>query len=198
MKKKSDKSNLIISIAFVLFLLLLSVSATYAFFTRRVEATGEKTVGQVITGVLDIDFETNEYIYNKDTHLINDSERFEKADKTTFSIQRSSDSTVDNVSYDLYLDIIELPNELKSKYVKWELYDTDNPNNNLKPISEGNFDNIGDIKEIKLNSARIDLKKTDNHKYTLYMWLSYSDTELQNAFLQKELQVKVTAKAYTY
>lgn len=198
MKDRKEKSNIVISIAFVLCLLLLGISATYAFFTRRVETTGERTEGSVISGVLDIDFNTNEYIYNENTQLINDSEKYDKADKTVFSIQRNSTATVDNIAYNLYLDIIELPNELKSKYVKWELYDTNNPDSTIKPIAEGNFDNIGDVKEIQLNQTRIDLPKNENHNYTLYMWLSYSDTELQNDFLQKELQVKVTVKAYTY
>ena len=198
MEKNTDRKYIIISIIFVLFLLLVGISATYAFFTRRVESSGEKTKSEVLTGVLDIDFITNKYIHNTNTKLINDEDIFEKADKSMFTIQRSVESTVDNVFYNLYLDILILPEEFKSKYVKWALYDTDNPDNTFVPISKGTFENIGNIKKIQLNQTSIDLQKNDKHNYTLYMWLSYSDTENQNYLLEKELEVKISAEAVTY
>lgn len=196
--KKNSGSNLILSIALVLCLLLLGISATYAFFTRKIEGNGEKTNTKVISGVLSIDFKTNKYINSNNTHLIKDSEIFEKADKSEFSIKRNTNSTVDNVAYNLYLELINLPDEFKSKYVKWALYDSINPSNNHTPIANGNFENIGELKKIQLNQARIELSKTDIHNYTLFVWLSYSETELQNELLSKTLHIKVATEAFTY
>ena len=178
--------------------MIIGISATYAFFTRRVEAPKEKTQSTVLSGVLDIDFNTNKYIHNTSTKLINDDEIFSKADKSEFSIKRSEEATVDNVAYNLYLEITKLDDELKNEHVKWALYNELNPNITSEPISSGNFENIGNIKKIQLNQSKIDLPKNDEHNYTLYIWLSYSDTELQNDFLQKELEVKVTTEAATY
>lgn len=198
MKEKVNKTNIIISVIFVVALLLLAVSATYAFFTRKVESNGEKTNITSMTGVLDIDFATSEYINNNNTYLIKDADIFESADKSTFTIKRTEDTTVDNIAYNLYLDIIELPDEFKNQYVKWALYESDNPNISMNPLSSGNLEKIGDLKKLQLNQTRIDLKEEDVHDYTLYLWLSYSATENQNAFLQKGLKVKVTAEAFTY
>ena len=198
LEKNTDKKYISISIIFVLFLLLVGISATYAFFTRRVESSAEKTKSDVLTGVLDIDFITNKYIHNTNTQLINDEDIFEKADKSMFTIQRSVESTVDNIFYNLHLDILILPEEFKSKYVKWALYNTDNPDSTSVPMSKGTFENIGNIKKIQLNQTSIDLQKNDKHNYTLYMWLSYSDIENQNYLLEKELEVKISAEAVTY
>lgn len=197
-QENNEKKYIILSILFVLALLLIGISATYAFFTRRVEAPKEKTQSNVLTGVLDIDFQTNKYIHNTSTKLINDTEIFTKADKSEFVIKRSENTTVDNVAYNLYLDIIKLDNELKNEHVKWALYKELNPNADSTPISSGNFANIKDIKKIQLNQTKIDLPKNDEHNYTLYIWLSYSETELQNEFLQKELEVKISTEATTY
>ncbi len=198
MKAKEEKKEIVISIIFVLALLLIGISATYAFFSRRIESSKEKTQSNVISGVLDIDFITNKYIHNTQTFLVKDDEIFEKADKSVFTIKRSSESTVDNIKYNLYLDIIVLSEELKSEYVKWALYDTSTPDNNSIAISNGNFKDIGDLTKIQLNQTQIYLPKEDSHDYTLFVWLSYSDTVLQNEFLQKELEVKVSAEAITY
>lgn len=198
MKNNNDKLNLSLSIIFVLGLLLLGISATYAFFTRKIEAPKEKTQSNVLSGVLDIDFLTSKYINNNQTELVIDEEIFQKADKSVFTIKRSDESTVDNVAYNLYLDIINLSEELKSEYVKWSLYNTATPDINSKEISSGNFKNIGDLKRIQINQTKIDLSKEDIHNYTLFIWLSYSDTKLQNELLQKKLEVKVSAEATTY
>lgn len=199
MDEKRKTSNLIFSIVFVCFLLLIGISATYAFFSRRVESNGEETKANVITGVLDIDFETSEYIQNSKTHLVNDEEIFTEADKTVFTVKRAETSTVDNVNYNLYLDILSISKNFKSEYLKWSLYDTESPTSESTPIASGDFKELGDSTRIQLTPKEVDLPKTDTHNYTLYIWLSYSDTELQNELLSNELTTsKISAKVTTW
>lgn len=203
MSEKKNKSNLIFIIVFICFLLLIGISATYAFFARRVESNGEETKANVITGVLDVDFTTSEYIQNSKTYLVKDEEIFTEADKTVFNIKRAEASTVDNVSYNLYLDIIKISENFKSEYLKWALYDNESPNSESTPIASGDFKELGDSKRLQLTTNAINLPKEDIHNYTLYIWLSYSDTELQNELLSNELitseiSAKVTTWAVTY
>lgn len=198
MTKKRDLGNIILSIAFVLCLLLLGVSATYAYFNKGLKSNGENTSTNVTTGVLSVDFSTSKYINNINTQLIEDKNIFKEADKTAFTIKRNELSTVDTTEYNIYLDIIKLPDALKSKHVKWALYNDANPDENKNPLSTGNFENIGDLKKIQLNQTKINLPKNSTHEYTLYLWLSYSATDNQNEFLQQELHVKVETEAYTY
>lgn len=199
MDEKRKTSNLIFSIVFVCFLLLIGISATYAFFSRRVESNGEETKANVITGVLDIDFETSEYIQNSKTNLVKDEEIFTEADKTIFTVKRAETSTVDHVNYNLYLDILSISENFKSEYLKWALYDTASPTSESTPIASGDFKKLGDSTRMKLTPKEVDLPKTDIHNYTLYIWLSYSDTELQNELLSNELTTsKISAKVTTW
>lgn len=203
MDEKRKTSNLVFSIVFVCFLLLISISATYAFFSRRVESNGEESNANVITGVLDIDFETSEYIQNSKTYLVKDEEIFNEADKTVFTVKRAETSTVDNISYNLYLDILKISENFKSEYLKWALYDNESPTSESIPLANGDFKELGTSTRIQLTPKEVNLPKSDIHSYTLYIWLSYSDTELQNELLSNELttsriSAKVTTWAVTY
>lgn len=195
---KSDKRNIIISIVFVVCLLLIGISATYAFFSRKVIKNGEDSKTNVQTGVLNVDFLTNEYINNSKAELIEDSEIFTKADKSEFTVKESEESTADNVRYNLYLDIENISDEFKSEYVKWALYNESNPTSESVALSHGNFKDIGDLTKIKLNQTNIELLENETHSYTLYLWLSYSETDNQNELLQKRINVKVSVEAATY
>lgn len=203
MKTNKNSSSLLLIIIFVCLLLVVGISATYAFFSRNVQSNGEETKTNVVTGLLDVNFTTSEYIKNNKTHLVKDEEIFTEADKTVFSVKRSDAATVDNISYKLYLDILKISENFKSEYLKWSLYDIENPTANDIPINSGDFENIGDSTRLELTLNTIDLPKEDNHVYTLFVWLSYSETELQNELLSNELNTsefstKVTTWAVTY
>lgn len=197
MNEKKDNSNLLRSILVVCLVLLLGVSLTYAYFVRKVESNGSDTKTEVISGMIDVDFETTEYINNSDTWLINDSEVISKGDKNVFSVKRGANSTVDDVFYNIYMTNISITNNLKSSYFKWRLYNVENPTIDTAAVAEGNFSSIGNNTKIQLNQAKINLPDGINHKYVLYVWISNDNNIIQNEMLEGTFEAKILIEAAT-
>lgn len=192
----NSKKNILYSVIIVLCVLLIGIALSYAFFTKKINANGEKSNAKVITGNLDVLLTTSKYINNTMVDLIDDADIFTKADKTTFNVKKAETSTVDNLSYDIYLVDINMDEELKSEDLKWALYDKDEPTAADVPIANGNFFQL-DKAELQLNQSRIELSSTDVHNYTLYIWLSNNENNLQNDLLNKKFSAKVSVRAIT-
>ena len=198
MAKETKKRNHLFLNAILIFLWLFLVGGlSYAYFSISFEKNKENTKATVIAGKLDVDFETSEYISNKNTWLINDEEIFTKSDKTVFTVKRSEQSTVEDIYYNIYIDELNITDNLKHADVKWRLYDVENPTSETKVVAEGNFENIGDITNIQLNQARIYLPEEDTHTYTLYMWFSNDKSENQLELLNGNLSCKIKLLAIT-
>ena len=114
----NSKKNILYSVIIVLCVLLIGIALSYAFFTKKINANGEKSNAKVITGNLDVLLTTSKYINNTMVDLIDDADMFTKADKTTFNVKKAETSTVDNLSYDIYLVDINMDEELKSEDLK--------------------------------------------------------------------------------
>ena len=198
MKKKTKKRNHLVLNAFLIFLWLFLIGGlSYAYFSISFEKNKENTKAKVIAGKLDVDFETSEYISNKNTWLINDEEIFTKSDKTVFTVTRSEQSTVKDIYYNVYIDELNITDNLKHADVKWRLYDVENPTSETIYVAEGNFDNIGNITNIQLNQARIYLPEEETHTYTLYMWFSNDKNENQLELLNGNLSCRIKLLAIT-
>ncbi|MBQ4583599.1 MAG: hypothetical protein IJA94_01740 [Bacilli bacterium] len=198
MEKKNKKTNHLVLNALLIFLWLFLVGGlSYAYFSISFEKNKENTKAKAIAGKLDVDFETSEYISNKNTWLINDEEIFTKSDKTLFTVKRSEQSTVDDIYYNIYIDELNITDNLKHADVKWRLYNEENPTIETQVMAEGNFNEIGDITNIQLNRARIYLPKEETHTYTLYMWFSNDENENQLDLLNGTLSCKIKLLAIT-
>ena len=128
---------------------------------------------------------------------INDEDIFTSGDISEFSVTRSANNTTDNVYYNIYLDDIIVSSNYKSSYIKWKLYDVENPTELSTPISQGNFLNIGNDTSLQLNNSKISLPKNVTHYYTLYLWISNSTSANQLELLEGSIEGKIKIVAVT-
>lgn len=195
--KTKKRNNLVINAILIFIWLFLISSLSYAYFSMNFEKNKENTKANVIAGKLDVVFETSEYISNSDVWLVNDADIFTDADKSVFTVKRSESSTVEDVYYNIYIDELEITENLKDEDVKWRLYNVENPTSETLSIAEGNFNNIGNITNIQLNQARIYLPKNTTHTYTLYMWFSNDENVNQLELLNGNLNCRIKLLAIT-
>ena len=195
MEDNKTKKNYF-SMGLLVFLWLLLVGGlSFAFFSI-VFHDDDKTSTEVVSGLLSVQFTTDEYIDNIDMLPINDDEIFENNDVSVFSIQRASNNTTDDVYYNIYLEDIEITDNYKSQYIKWRLYNETNPGSSSIPISEGNFSGIGNNTTMQLNNQKISLPKNVTHNYTLYVWISNYPVN-QSELLEGSLSAKIKIDAIT-
>lgn len=192
--KNNDNKVLLWSVLVVSLLIVLAISLTYAYFSRNVNQIGEDPDTTVVTGKLDVDFTTTEYITNTNAMLINDDDAYNEADKTVFSVTRSKDNTVKRVYYNLSLVNINISDNLKSPYLKWRLYDTDTITSDTEPLNEGDFDGLlGDT--INLYDIPIAMPEGVTHNFVLLVWLSNDKEVNQTGLLDGSFSAKVKVTA---
>lgn len=190
-EKKSNKRQLTKVLILVVALMVIAFSGTYAYFTNNF--IGKPTTTTVTSGVFDVEssLENASAIRNRRMVLIhvNDTQdqREELADKLTFTITSTENSTVDG-EFNLFLKDIKLTKNLYTKYLKWELLKEN------EIINSGNFENairvdtasegeeekaITDVKEFQLNTEAISLPKNTTQTYTFRMYLLDDPTRNQ-------------------
>lgn len=190
----TDNKLLWWAVALVVLLIIIAISFTYAYFSKNVTQTGEDPSTNMETGLLDVDFLTSEYIANTNAMLIYDNEAYKEADKSIFSVARSELNTVERVYYTLELVDISITENLKSKYLKWRLYETTDITETTEALSEGDFLDIVDNK-ISLYDTKIPLAKNATHNFTLLIWLSNDDANNQNELLEGTVSAKIQVTA---
>ncbi len=109
-----------------------------------------------------------------------DSSKETKANTQTFTVERTSDSSIKTACYTVYLVIDNIGENLKNKFFKYELLS----NNNI--ISSGDFNNINNQDKIELVTKQKITEETGRNTYTLRLWFSYDEVEDQTKYLQGE------------
>lgn len=187
MKEKKNKNQWVKVFILVIALIVLAFSGTYAYFTSSF--IGEPNTTTAKSGVFKVEssLETSNAINNKKMILINENQREEKAEKLTFTITSTSESTIDG-KFSVYLKNIKLSKNLYSKYLKWELL------KEKEIISSGDFENairigseeaneeknvLTDVEEIKLNIEELELPKNTTQTFTFRMYLLNDTTKNQ-------------------
>lgn len=167
----------------VIALMVIAFSGTYAYFTNNF--IGKPSTTTVTSGVFKVtsSLENASAIRNRRMVLIhvNDTQdqREELADRLTFTVTSTEESTVDG-EFNLYLKDIKLTKNLYTKYLKWELL------SDGTIIDSGSFENvertdtavegeeekaITDVKEFQLNTNALSLPKNTTQTYTFRMYL---------------------------
>lgn len=182
------------AIIFVLFLIVMAVSLTYAYFSINYTKQTNDPTTDVETALLDIDFETSQYISNDNAMLINDNDAYNDADKTIFSVTRSEYNTVEKVYYTLSLVDVEISPNLDSPYLKWRLYDTHDITSDTEPLNFGTFENI-ENNTISLYDVKIPLADGVKDNFVLLIWLSNDENKNQIELLNGTLSAKVQVTA---
>jgi len=174
-EKNNSKPKYFLYILLITVMVVSVVGLTFAFFAPGVTRPNGDKNANVVTGKLNIEFSTSEYISNSKMMLVKDSESASKSEKTVFSVKHATGSNV-KAKYDLYISSIAITNNFKSADFKWELI-KDNTT-----IASGNFASIGSATEIKLTSTAVDLNLADTHNYELRMWLSETDVDQSSLY----------------
>lgn len=181
MKETSNKKYIAVMCLSIFCLVVIVLSATYAYFTPKIVGEG-KTVN-AIAGKVKLQISETKITANN-LLPIRDGNKLTKAQKNVFTISRTDDSNL-NACYSLYLIIDKIGDNLKNKWFKYELdyVNVDGQNATL----EGNFENITPEEDGTLKIAFLTNQELSNgmtsREYTLRLWLSYSDTEDQTDIL---------------
>ena len=134
-----NKKTIIIYVSVAIALLIVAFGLTYAYFSANVKNNDQAEETEIISGNLDIEFQTSQWINNTNMMLINDSDKNTEADKAIFTVKN-----IGNVksNYELYLTDIEISDNFKnSNYFKWELVITDGATNQDVTYT-GNFSGV--------------------------------------------------------
>lgn len=192
--KANESKALLIAVVFVCTLIVCAISFTYAYFGKNITQTGNDPKTDVATGILDVNFETSQYISNLDAKLISDEEAYSLADKTIFSVSRSEANTAKRVYYTLSLVDINITDNLKSPYLKWSLYETTDITQDTEPLSSGTFEDLsGNV--LSLYDTKIPLAETAVDDFVLLIWLSNDVDKNQTELLEGTISAKVQVTA---
>lgn len=175
----NNKSNFWKVIVLVVALIVLGISTTYAYFTTQL--SGNPSTTSLTSGNLKIEtnLESVSAINNRNIRLINETDKTTSAEKVSFYVKNTSESTVD-AKYYIYLKEITLTKNLYSDYFKWELVQ------NGIVVGSGNFgtatrtnavnseeaNNVSTTAEdITLSAEPLLLNKNTNDNIIFRVWL---------------------------
>lgn len=190
-EKKSNKRQITKVLILVVALMVIAFSGTYAYFTNNF--VGKPTTTTAISGVFDVEssLETTSTIQNRRMVLIhvNDTQdqREELADKLTFTVTSTENSTIDG-EFNLFLKDIKLSKNLYSKYLKWELLkgneiinsgDFANVERVDTPVEDEEDKAVTDVKIFQLNKETLSLPKNTTQSFTFRMYLLDDPTRNQ-------------------
>ena len=139
-----------------------------------------------------MNFTTTQYINANSAGLINDTNVVTEGDYTSFSVTLPSNADASSATYSLYLTELTITDNLKSKYVKWALYNADG----TSMITSGDFSGATSGTNLTLQS-NITINKGETNSYRLYIWLSNDPDVNQTSLLNGSLSAKVGFRAAT-
>lgn len=189
----SKKRITLAALIIVVSVIIIGMSLSYAYYVNTIQEVRPENQGVNITsGELTMNLTTSEYIAANSASLINDADVTRDADYTSFSVTLPSDADADSATYSLYLTELTITDNLKSKYVKWALYNADE----TSMITSGDFQNANSGTNLTLQDG-ISIAKGETNSYRLYIWLSNDPDVNQISLLNGSLSAKVGFRAAT-
>jgi len=191
MEEQKINKKITIGVVAVLLIVLITIGATYAYFSAQAE-TGTQTV---TTGTLTMGFDKIGSVVTINGIIpINDSEIKTKAAAFPFSITNTG---AQHTNITIKLKDIAIADDLKDIDFRWGLYNTDTGNG----VSFGIFKySTNGGEEILLRDVIIDSTDPDSTKnYTLRIWI-HDDGANQN-YMQGETfsgKIEVTGETVDY
>lgn len=209
MNQKQEIKNHMIKIGiFVFAIILLGVSASYAYYTANI--SGQAEINKKNAAQFDLNSTLNDSakINNPKLELLDDTQKIAKAEKITFSVTNENTSTV-NGKYFVYLTDIKLSKNLYSEYFKWELVritgDTESvmySGTFADAIREDNATENEDFnvktttKEITLNSVALQITPGTTDNLLFRIWLqddpNVNQVNLTNGSFEGRLRIEGT------
>ncbi len=186
--KKNTKLTLLVGI---LILIVIITTSTYAYYKTRIKSPGSKI--SIMGSNFSLNITDNSLVASNLTPIY-DKNKETQGVKKEFTISIGS-AGVTSACYDLYIDVTSLGENLRNKYFKYEL-------TNGTDTYTGSFNERTDGSQILIiRNQNINTTNTSN-SYTLYLWLSYSETEDQTDILSgdstsRTFKGRILAKAVT-
>ena len=191
MEKDIKKNTKLTLLVVILILIVIITTSTYAYYKTRIKSPGSKISIMGSNFSLNI---TDNSLVASDLTPIYDKNKATQGVKKEFTISIGS-TGVTSACYDLYIDVTSLGENLRNKYFKYEL-------TNGTDTYTGSFNGRTDGSQILIiRNQNINTTNTSN-SYTLYLWLSYSETENQITLLKgsdasRTFKGRILAKAIT-
>lgn len=186
---KKSKKRIFIIVGIILIFLIFIIGVTYAYFSKK-----DITKREVIASSLLMEYNEDKEINLNNLYPISKNDILSKAYNLSFSLSNlGKQSMMSNI----YLDINQISEELKSDCVKYRLVDINSDNYEF-PIAEGDFTLASNNQKMLLkDEIFFGLDTTKNFK--LYIYIEEDGTN-QNYVMNKTISVelKVESKAVTY
>lgn len=181
------KITIVLSITIAIFIGIL-FGSSYAWYAYN--NAESKIGGTTIKEVPTIIFAQTEYLSSRITMPIKDEDRYNYANKNSFTITLGEDLKRYEVALEISLKDINMSNELKNKNYKYELLQDG------MLVASGDFsaiDNSTTLKIMPMTKIVNDLFPR-TYAYELYIWLSDDGTN-QNYLMNKNFSAKINVNS---
>ncbi len=177
------KIVIILSVTICLFI-GIAFGVSYGWYAYRNAETN--VTGSTIKEAPAIIFNQTEYIYSSVTSPILDDDRYNFANKNSFSVTLNENLKKYQVGIKIMLKDIMISQELKTTNYKYELLEDG------ISVSSGNFSNLDDSTELEIMPMKMLTPNTypKTYSYELLIWLS-DDGSVQNNLMNKGFSAKV-------
>ena len=181
------KIIIIISITLTVVIgMMMGVSYGWYAYSNAETKVGGSTIKKIPTVI----FAQTEYIVSNQTMPIYDEDRYNYANKNSFTVTLGDNLREYQTGIEISLKDIRISDELKILNYKYELLQDGHV------ISKGDFSNIGASTVLNLMPMTVmnpfDYPQT--YTYELYIWLSEDDTN-QNSLMNKGFSAKVNVNS---
>lgn len=203
---KSLTKYSIMVIVFVISVIVIGISLSYAYFSAYFDGISDTAPGQA--AILDVSTTlTSVPVINAARlALIEATEYKEKAEKIEFTVTNEATSNI-NAKYTIKLVEMSLTKNLFSKYFKWKIvvnegtaeekiFDGDFSDENIAQEGTTELDKVTDLTKILLNDGEaltLTVNKTDQIKF--YLWLENAENIDQIYLTNGEFQGKLSMDA---
>ncbi len=180
-------------------IVVVSLIMMTSFAYQRVQVKYNSNSNNGITlksGVLDVSFESSEYISSKNMPLLKD---YKNGEYSEFKIDNSN--STEDVSFYIELTELEFTENLIIDEFKYTLIELENNKENV--VATGDFSNLSyNDYRLDLNSkVYLDIEKNQSKTYRLYLWLQETENDqnyLENASFKGKIRVTSLFKSAAY
>ena len=208
MEKKSKnnavKSGIFIAV-FVLSIMILGVSVSYAYFSANIVGSSDTDENQVGNFNVTTTLTSGGTIHATSLAIIDGSEYLTKAESIGFTVTNTAESTV-RAKYAIHLTDITISKNILSKYFKWAIVVNSDTSHAITGdfqdtslVAEGTSDTTTVTIDSKVlvseeEALELDIGATDT--LTFYLWLENDDSVDQLYLTNGNMTAKLSLDAF--
>lgn len=168
MNETKKNSYLIKVLVFVVALVVLGISTTYAYFTLNIIGTPKQSTAKAGTLNVETNLDKVAAISDAKFSLIKSTEKNDKAPKVEFYIKNTSTAGI-NINYYIYLTEINVSKNFYSPYFKWELVKQDGTvinNGDFSSLKRKGTETSGEKANVSTEAEKFLLNKSEGETPT--------------------------------